>query len=176
MKKAWWLVAGFAVVAIVVGLLLAFVPQAQSSSAGEVVAAYDAPLHGDDPDFPAATTMRLDPASVRYVGEADGRAFWIARDADAQFCFVVAIETSELSGGSCARLEVLQESGLMIGVEGFGDSIVAHLVPDDVDIDAAPEPWTIVGENVLVADADELADGETLILPRQNRPDLVLRH
>lgn len=64
----------------------------------------------------------------------------------------------------------------MIGVEGFGDSIVAHLVPDDVDIDAAPEPWTIVGENVLVADADELADGETLILPRQNRPDLVLRH
>lgn len=175
MKRAWWLVAGFALVVLVVGLLLALAPQAQPGSAGDVVAAFDAPLDDDDPEFPSAATMDLDPTAIRYVGTADGRAFWLARDADAQVCFVVAVESSKLSGGSCARLTVLQESGLMLGVEGFGDSIVAHLVPDDVDIDAAPAPWTIVGENILVADADDLAAGETLRLPRQNRPDMVLR-
>ena len=85
-RAGWWLAAGFALVAlVVVGLLLAFAPQARPSSAGDVVAAVDAPLHDDDPDFPSAVTMGLDPSSIRYVGEADGRAFWLARDAGGAF-------------------------------------------------------------------------------------------
>jgi hypothetical protein len=175
MRKTWWLVGGMVVVAVVVAVLIAIAPR-PPDSAGEVVAAYDAAPRTGDPEYPSAADLGFDPASLRFAGEADGRSFWLARDDQAQACIVVFIEASELGGGSCASVAILRDRGLTLGVEGFGDSIVAHLVADDVDVDAAPAMWTIIGDNILVAEGADLEGIETLELPRQGGPDIVLRN
>jgi len=176
MGRRWWVLAGILLVAVAVAVLLAVAPRSQATSPGEIVAAYDAALRDGDPVYARAADLGFDPASMRFIGETDGRSFWVGRDDHAQACFVVLIEETELGGGSCASIAILQESGLTLAVDGFGDSIVVHLVPDDVDIEAAPAAWTVIGDNILVAEAEDLAGSQTLTLPRDGGAGFVVRN
>jgi len=177
MRKRWWVITalGFVVTmtaAVVAGLAFATPPA--EPTAGEVVAAYDAPRGPDDPAYPRDLDLGIVPSTARFAGEEDGRRFWLGRDADSRPCLVVVIGDSELAGAACANPGILRERGMTISVSGPGASVLAVLVSDDVDLDAVPAPWTVLGDNLLVADPSAVGGGTGLTLPRDTGPDITV--
>ncbi len=173
MRRRWWILIAVAAAAGAVLTALVVAPR-PAPEAGNVVALFDAPPQSDAPAYPEGTDLGLLPETVRFAGRADGRTYWIGRDALSQVCFAVTIEHTELGGASCGSTGALRERGLMFSVTGSGESFVAHLVPDDVAADAAPAPWEVVGDNVLVADPRDLG-AAPLTLPREGWGDITLR-
>jgi hypothetical protein len=174
MRTRWWVLVALAIAgAIVIAVVAA--ATFRPSAAGDVVAALDAPPGPDDPSFPDGVDLGLEPGTARFAGAADGRQFWIGRDAEGQVCLAVIIERAEFGGGTCGSVAILRGNGLTIGLDGFRESLVAHLVPDDVDVDAAPAPWRVVGENILVAERAGLDGDGTLDLPREGGGSITLR-
>jgi hypothetical protein len=174
LRTRWWILVASGLVGAALIFAIASV-SLRPPAAGEVVAAFDAPSEPGDPAYPHGVDLGLDAETARYAGAADGRRFWIGRDGTGRVCLAVIIERAELGGATCGSVTILRDRGLTIGLDGSRQSLVAHLVPDDVDVDAAPAPWRVVGDNVLVAERADLDGDGTLVLPREGHGSIRLQ-
>lgn len=98
--------------------------------------------------------------SQRYLGADGKRSYWVASDVQGEICLIVALgDSGGTVASACNDAGSVSRNGLMLGAHGRDQpTYVSYLLPDSIeDQGRAPSGWTLVGDNVVVALADELA-------------------
>lgn len=113
-------------------------------------------------------------SSARQLGSDAGRTFWVARDAAGDVCLVASLaDASQLVAAACGRPDRVQRNGLVLGFQGSGQESVAYLLPDDARLTAVRAPWTVVGDNVVVAYTAAVGSSGTSV-PREGGGSIPL--
>lgn len=96
-------------------------------------------------------------SSTRLVGEYEGLAYWLAKNADGDRCLVTAEDGTWL-GTACGGVTGWLVSGLNTTSHGFTS---AHVFPDDMELGIAEHAGLLfLSENLAISTLSERARGE----------------
>jgi hypothetical protein len=103
-------------------------------------------------------------SSARLLGSDETRTFWVARDAAGDLCLVVSLDdATQLVATACGRPAGVQRHRLVHGFQAGGSDSVANQLPAAARHSGIRAPWSVVGDNIVVADTAAVGASGTAV-------------
>lgn len=105
----------------------------------------------------------LDASTSRFLGELEGGiSYWSVVDKAGELCLVVDDRVRDMTAAGCGDVSDLEKGSIALAHElAKKGGLQAFLVADGFARSDLPEPWTWVGDNLVVV-AQNDADGSTV--------------